>query len=170
MFAGSVSLAPYVATPVNVVREMLRIADVKPGEAVYDLGCGDGRIAITAALEFGARGVGVDINQNLVREARKRVEELHLGDRVKIIHGNLLEIDLSQADVVTMYLTTSANEKVRPKLEQELKPGARVVTHDFMIPKWEVTNSMKVQGEYRTHLIYLYIWQPKEGVRHPAKR
>ncbi|MBS7637574.1 class I SAM-dependent methyltransferase [Candidatus Bathyarchaeota archaeon] len=149
---------------------MLRIADVKPGEAVYDLGCGDGRIAITAALEFGARGVGVDINQNLVREARKRVEELHLGDRVKIIHGNLLEIDLSQADVVTMYLTTSANEKVRPKLEQELKPGARVVTHDFMIPKWEVTNSMKVQGEYRTHLIYLYIWQPKEGARHPAKR
>lgn len=169
MFVGNVSLAPYVATPVNVVREMLRIADVKPGEAVYDLGCGDGRIAITAALEFGARGVGVDINQNLVREARKRVEELHLSDRVKIIHGNLLEIDLSQADVVTMYLTTSANEKVRPKLEQELKPGARVVTHDFLIPKWEVTNSMKVQGEYRTHLIYLYIWQPKERARNPAK-
>jgi cyclopropane fatty-acyl-phospholipid synthase-like methyltransferase len=159
-----------VATPVNVVREMLRIADVRPGETVYDLGCGDGRIAITAALEFGARGVGVDINQNLVREARKRVEELHLGDRVKIIHGNLLEIDLSQADVVTMYLTTSANEKVRPKLELELKPGARVVTHDFLIPKWEVNNSVKVQGEYRTHLIYLYVWKPKEGARTAVKR
>lgn len=170
MFTNSVSLAPYVATPVNVVREMLRIADVRPGEAVYDLGCGDGRIPITAALEFGARGVGVDINQNLVREARKRVEELHLGDRVKIIHGNLLDIDLSQADVVTMYLTTSANEKVRPKLEQELRPGTRVVTHDFLIPKWEAASSVKVQGEYRTHVIYLYIWQPREGAKTALKR
>jgi len=161
VFTSGPSLAPYVASPMSVVRKMLESAELKPGETLYDLGSGDGRIAIMAAQEFGANGVGVDLNVNLVREARAKAEELHLGDRVKIIHGNLLEVDLRQADVVTMYLTTGANDKVRPKLEQELKAGARVVTHDFTIPKWNQVDTIRFKDDYRTHTIYLYRWRPK---------
>lgn len=145
----------------SVVRKMLEYADLKPGETLYDLGCGDGRIVIMAAEEFGARGVGVDLNLRLVKEARAKGEGLHLGDRVRFIHGNLFDVDLRPADVVTMYLTTGANEKVRPKLEQELRPGTRVVTHDFSISKWECVRNLRFKEDYRTHTIYLYRWQPR---------
>lgn len=149
-------MAPYVASPMSVVRKMLESAELKPGETLYDLGSGDGRIAIMAAQEFGANGVGVDLNVNLVREARAKAEELHLGERVKIIHGNLLEVDLRQADVVTMYLTTGANDKVRPKLEQELKawsPGRDPRLHDSEV---ESGRHYQVQGRLpNTHDISL---------------
>jgi len=145
----------------SVVRKMLEYANLKPEETVYDLGCGDGRIVIMAAQEFGARGVGVDLNPRLVKEARAKVESFGLGDMVRIIRGNLFNIDVSPADVVTMYLTTGANEKVRPKLERELRPGARVVTHDFSIPKWEPARNLKFRENYRTHTIYLYRWHLK---------
>ena len=145
----------------SVVKKMLEYADLKPGETVYDLGCGDGRIVIMAAHEFGARGVGVDINPRLVKEARAKAEALGLGDRVRIIHSNLFDVDVSPADVVTMYLTTGANEKVRPKLERELMPGARVVTHDFSISNWECVKNLKFRENYRTHNIYLYTWHSK---------
>ncbi|RLI07939.1 hypothetical protein DRO42_07255 [Candidatus Bathyarchaeota archaeon] len=161
MFAGSPSIAPYVASPMSVVRKMLEYADLRPGETLYDLGSGDGRIVIMAAQEFGARGVGVDLNPRLVKEARAKVEALGLSDRVRIIHGNLFDVDLSSADVVTMYLTTGANNKVRPKLERELRSGARVVTHDFSIPKWSYAKNLKFRENYRTHTIYLYRWQPE---------
>ena len=161
MFTGGRSVAPYVASPMSVVRKMLEYADLMPGETVYDLGCGDGRIVITAAQEFGARGVGVDINPRLVKEARVKAETLGLGDRIRIIHGNLFDVDVSPADVVTMYLTTGANEKVRPKLERELRAGARVVTHDFSIPHWECVKNLKFRENYRSHNIYLYTWHPK---------
>ncbi|MBS7619724.1 class I SAM-dependent methyltransferase [Candidatus Bathyarchaeota archaeon] len=156
MYYSGQSLAPYVASPVNVVKRMLEIAEVKPGETVYDLGCGDGRIVIIAAQEFGAKGVGVELNPNLVKESRAKVEELKLNDRVQIIQGDLMKVDLSQADVVTMYLTTGANEKIRPKLETELKSGARVVTHDFTIPKWNILQEIRFRDDYRSHTIYLY--------------
>ena len=156
MYYSGQSLAPYVASPVNVVKRMLEIAEVKPGETVYDLGCGDGRIVIIAAQEFGAKGVGVELNPNLVKESRAKVDELKLNDRVQILQGDLLKVDLSQADVVTMYLTTGANEKIRPKLETELKTGARVVTHDFTIPKWNIIQEIRFRDDYRTHTIYLY--------------
>lgn len=145
----------------SVVRKMLEYADLKPGETVYDLGCGDGRVVIMAAEEFGARGVGVDLNPRLVKEARGKVGALGLGHMVQIIQGNLFDVDVSPADVVTMYLTTGANEKVRPKLEQELRSGSRIVTHDFSIPKWEPANNLKFRENYRTHTIYLYKWYPK---------
>jgi len=160
VFANGRSVAPYVASPLSVVRKMLECADVKPGETVYDLGCGDGRIVITAANEFGAKGVGVDLNARLVKEARGKIEDLGIDNRVKVIQGDLFEIDLSPADIVTMYLTTGANEKVRPKLERELRPGARVVTHDFSIPKWNCVENLRFKDNYRTHTIYLYVWQP----------
>jgi len=160
MYGGSNSIAPFVASPMSVVRKMLEYADLKAEETLYDLGCGDGRIVMMAAQEFGARGVGVDLNLRLVKEARAKVDSLNLDDRVKIIHGNIFDIDLSHADVVTMYLTTGANEKVRPKLEQELRPGARVVTHDFSINKWEHVKNIRFKEDYRTHTIYLYKWPP----------
>lgn len=156
MYYSGQSLAPYVASPVNVVKRMLEIAEVKPEETVYDLGCGDGRILIIAAQEFGAKGVGVELNPNLVKESRAKVDELKLNDHVQIIQGDLMKVDLSQADVVTMYLTTGANEKIRPKLETELKSGARVVTHDFTIPKWNIVQEIRFRDDYRTHTIYLY--------------
>ena len=156
VFRRSRSLAPFVASPMSVVRKMLQYAEVKPGEVVYDLGCGDGRIVITAAQEFGAIGVGVELNPRLVEEARAKVEALGLGDRVQIILGDLMEVDLTRADVVTMYLTTGANEKVRPKLERELRPGARVVTHDFSIPGWDAVRNLRFREGYRTHTIFLY--------------
>jgi cyclopropane fatty-acyl-phospholipid synthase-like methyltransferase len=162
LYTGRDSIAPFVASPIEVVRKMLEYSDLKPGENLYDLGCGDGRVVIMAAEEFGAISVGVDLNKRLVTEARKKAKALGLDERVKIVHGNIFDIDLSQADVVTMYLTTGANEKVRPKLEQELKPRARIVTHDFSIPTWSQERNIKFREGYRSHTIYLYRWEPRE--------
>lgn len=145
--------------------EMLKMAGLKQGEILYDLGCGDGRILITAARDFGAYAVGVELDEGRAKEAREKVSNLGLEDKVKVIHGNILDLDISPADVVTLYLTTSANEKLRPKMERELKPGTRVVSHDFTIPGWEIS---KTKGRirdhsdyfsdlYDAHSIYLYI-------------
>jgi len=143
-----------------VVRRMLKLAQVKPGEVVYDLGCGDGRIVITAAKEFGAYGVGIEIRRDLALKAMRAVEEAGLSDRVKIINANLFEVDISDADVVTLYLTTSANLKVKPKLEKELKPGARVVSHEYEIPGWDpvLVDEFTEDDRYSflTHRIWLY--------------
>jgi ubiquinone/menaquinone biosynthesis C-methylase UbiE len=157
LYRGRSSIAPFVASPLLVVRTMLEYADLKPGETLYDLGSGDGRIVLTAAKEFDANGVGVELNRRLVDEAMKKSEAIDLGDRVKFIHGNIFDVDLSPADVVTMYLTTGANEKVRPKLELDLKPDARIVTHDFSIPGWQYAKNMKLKEGYRNHTIYLYV-------------
>lgn len=160
MYSGRGSIAPFVASPLSVVRKMLEYAELKPGETLYDLGCGDGRIVIMAASEFGARAVGIELNKRLLKEIYRKEEVVKLGDNVQFIHGNLFDVDISPADVVTMYLTTGANEKVRPKLERELKPRARVVTHDFSIPGWEYAKNLKFRERYHSHTIYLYVWQP----------
>jgi hypothetical protein len=115
-----------------------------------------------AAKEFGARSVGVDLNTRLISEAEAKAEKLGLIDVARFIHGNIFDVDLSPADVVTMYLTTSANEKVRPKLENELRPGARVVTHDFPVANWKNERRIKFNEENGTHTIYLYIWKPDQ--------
>ena len=153
-------IAPYVATPPKVAREMLTIAEVKPGEVVYDLGSGDGRLVIMAVQEFGANAVGVELREDLVKRSLEKVSKLHLESRIKIVHKNLFEIDVSPADVVTLYLTTSANKKVQPKLESELKPGARVVSHDYEVLGWK---PFKVENfcenprlGYPSHTLYLY--------------
>ena len=160
LYTGRDSIAPFVASPIEVVRKMLEYSDLRSGENLYDLGCGDGRVVIMAAEEFGASSVGVDLNKLLVSETRKKAKVLGLDERVKIVHGNIFDLDLSQADVVTMYLTTGANEKVRPKLENELKAGARIVTHDFSIPGWSQERNLKFREGYRSHTIYLYRWDP----------
>ncbi len=149
-------LAPYVSSPQPIVSKMLEIAGLKSGETLYDLGCGDGRIVATAAREFGAKAVGVELSPALARRAREAVESLGLGERVRIIEGDLMEVDLSRADVVALYLLTEANEQLRPKLEKELKPGARVVSLEFRIKGWKPSRVEKVEAHRHPYTIYLY--------------
>ncbi len=153
-------IAPFVASPLPVVRRMLELAELKPNEILYDLGAGDGRTVITAAKEFGARAVGIELREDLAKKALETVYQLGLQDRVTILHSNMFEVDISPADVVFLYLTTSANEKIKPKLEAELKPGARVVSHDYEISGWkpvkveEFCENPKIG--YPCHTLYLY--------------
>lgn len=150
---------PYVPTPYVVVREMLKLANVGPEDVVYDLGCGDGRIVITAVKEFNAKkAVGVEKNLELVKIARKNVRDLGLEGRVEIISGDFFDVDISEATVVTLFLLTSVNEALRPKLERELRDGARVVSHEFRIPSWQEEKRVEVLDENNiTHVIYLYL-------------
>jgi tRNA A58 N-methylase Trm61 len=139
---------------------MLLLAELKPGEVFFDLGAGDGRTVIMAAKEFGARAVGVELREDLVKRALNSVYEHGLQDRVTIVNGDMFKVDLTSADVVFLYLTTSANEKVKPKLEAELKPGVRVVSHDYEIVGWKPTQVFNFCENpdlgYPSHTIYLY--------------
>jgi len=147
---------PFVPSPEVVVRRMLQLADVRENEVVYDLGCGDGRVLIIAAKEFGARAVGIEIRRDLYEQCLKRIKDLGLEDRVKVHHGNFFDFDISDADVVTLYLLTSVNEKLRPKLERELRPGTRVVSHDFEVPGWKPIVVEDLYEEWRSHKLFLY--------------
>jgi tRNA A58 N-methylase Trm61 len=139
---------------------MLKMAELKPGEVLFDLGAGDGRTVIMAAKTFGARGVGVEMREDLAKKAISTIQDNQLADRVTIVNGDMFSVNLTSADVVFLYLTTSANEKIRPKLEQELKKGVRVVSHDYEIIGWKpqkVENFCEnPQLGYPSHTIYLY--------------
>jgi protein-L-isoaspartate O-methyltransferase len=127
----------YVPTPQPVVDAMLELAGVKQNDVVYDLGSGDGRIVITAAKKYGARGVGVELDPALVKKARENAATAGVSARVRFVTGDLFSTDLRPATVVTLYLLQSINERLRPKLVRELKPGSRVVSHVFnMGPEW----------------------------------
>jgi tRNA A58 N-methylase Trm61 len=130
------SVAPFVQTPLDVAKKMLDAAQIKPGDLLCDLGCGDGRLIILAAKDAGVRACGVELREDLIERARSEIRRLDLEDKVTVIHGDLFEVPLSEADVVTLFLTPSANDRLRPKLEMELKSGARVISHDFEIPGW----------------------------------
>jgi precorrin-6B methylase 2 len=155
-FSDRDTLAPVYPTPETVVDQMLSIAQVRPGEMVYDLGCGDGRIVIAAAQKYKAHAVGIEIRRDVYERTLATVASLGLSDQVKIVHGNALRYDLSPADVVTLYLLTSSNERLKPILLKDLRPSARVVSHDFEIQGWKpvTVNRMVVGG--RPHMIYLY--------------
>jgi predicted RNA methylase len=139
---------------------MLKLAELKPGEVLFDLGAGDGRTVIMAAKSFGARGVGVELREDLAKKAMGTIHDNGLADRVTIVNGDMFSVDLMSADVVFLYLTTSANEKIRPKLDSELKRGVRVVSHDYEIIGWKplkVENFCEnPQMGYPSHTIYLY--------------
>jgi ubiquinone/menaquinone biosynthesis C-methylase UbiE len=149
-------LAPKVSSPQVIVDRMLDLAEVKPGETVYDLGCGDGRILISAAKRFHAKGVGVEISANLVKQTNDTLRRENLENEISIQQGHLMDADLSSADVVTLYLETGSNEMIRPNLEKYLKPGARVVSHDFEIRGWKPVKVDKIHAYNRNHTIYLY--------------
>ena len=135
----------YVPTPQPVVDAMLDAAAVKQSDVVYDLGSGDGRIPITAAKKYGARGVGIEIDPALVKKATENAAAAGVSDRVRFLNQNLFDADLRQATVVTLYLLQSINERLRPKLVRELKPGARVVSHVFnMGPEWPPEQTLRV--------------------------
>jgi SAM-dependent methyltransferase len=135
---------PFVATGQDVVAEMLRLGRVGKNDIVYDLGCGDGRIVISAAKTYGARGVGVDIDPERVREARDNAVKAGVGDKVTIRQQDLFETDLRDATVVTLYLLPEVNLKLRPKLLSELKPGTRVVSHNFDMGDWTPEQVVRV--------------------------
>jgi len=149
-------LAPSYPTPEPVVDQMLTLAQLRAGETVYDLGCGDGRIVIAAAQKFKAHAVGIEIRRDIYEHTLATVASLGLSDQVKIVHGNALRYDLSPADVVTLYLLTSSNERLKPILLKDLKPTARVVSHDFEIRGWKPVTVSKIMVDGRPHMIYLY--------------
>ncbi len=149
---------PYVPTPDKVVKKMLEIAKVGPEDVVYDLGCGDGRIVITAVKDFNAKkAVGIDINDERIQDATKNVKENGVEGKVVIKKGNFFEENISEATVVTMFLLTNVNEMLRPKLESELKPGTRVVSHEFEMRGWTPKEVVKVEDGNMNHIVYLYI-------------
>jgi protein-L-isoaspartate O-methyltransferase len=155
------SLAPYVVSPQEIVDRMLELADLRPGEKLYDLGSGDGRILITAVVRFKAKAVGVEISDDLVASTNDRIHRLGLDNDARVIHGNFLDTDLSSADVVTLYLATDANEMLRPNLEKYLRNGARVVSHDYKVPGWK-PKLVDKDPERHGHIIYLYEMPPKK--------
>jgi precorrin-6B methylase 2 len=147
----------YVPTPQEVVDKMLEMADIRPGEVVYDLGCGDGRIPVTAAKKFGSKAWGFDINPVRVKESLENVEKNNVKHLVTIKLQDIFELDLSKADVITLYLLPTLNVKLIPQLDK-LKPGCRIVSHDFNMegvrPKREATYTPPGGREHR-----IYLWE-----------
>ncbi len=137
---------PYVPTPPQVVAAMLKLAGVRSGDFVIDLGCGDGRIVVMAAQKFGARGKGVDFNPTRIEEAQQNARQAGVEGRVQFIQGDFFEADLQEATVVTLYLLPDINLKLRPKLLKELKVGSRIVSHSFDMGEWEPDKTEKIDG------------------------
>jgi ribosomal protein L11 methylase PrmA len=136
----------YVPTPQEVVEAMLQVANVTKDDIVYDLGCGDGRIPVTAAKKYGARGIGIDIDPQRIKEANENVQKSGVADKVKIMNADLFTTDISEATVVTLYLLPSLNQKLMPKLKSELKPGTRIVSHAFDMGDWKPEKELDVNG------------------------
>lgn len=151
--AGTKPDVHYVPTPLDIVDAMLFVAKVGEGDIVYDLGSGDGRIVIAAARDYGALGVGIDIDYRRVSQARDNAERNGVAGRVRFIRGDLFEADISQATVVTLYLLEELNIRLRPKLLAELEPGTRIVSHDFSMGDWEPEMVLPLDGA----TIYLWI-------------
>lgn len=147
----------YVPTPEAVGVEMLRFAGVTARDVVYDLGSGDGRLVVAAAQAFGARSVGVEIEARLVQDSRERAARAGVADRATFVWGDLFAVDLAPATVVTLYLGEEMNRRLRPKLLRELRPGARVVSHDFGMDGWPPDRATIVRGPDRDHLVQLWV-------------
>lgn len=150
------SIAPFVPTPWDVIDRMLELAEVSETDVVYDLGAGDGRILLRAAKHHGARGVGYEINGGLVEDARMAIRAAGVEDKVEIRERDVFEADLEGASVVTLFLLTSAHRRLKPKLEAELRPGARVVCYKWEIPGWNPVKSVTVPVSGAGQPIYVY--------------
>ena len=148
---------PYVPTRTPVVETMLRMAAVTKSDVVYDLGCGDGRIVITAAQRYGCRGVGFDLDPERIRECLENAEKAKVTDRVKFVEGDLFKADFREATVLPMYLLTTVNLRLRPKILRELQPGSRVVSHNFGMDNWKADEHVELKVEDVTHDVFLWI-------------
>lgn len=146
----------YVPTPQNVVDAMLKLGQVKPGDVLYDLGSGDGRIPITAARQFGVRAVGIDIDEERIAEAKANAKAAGVEHLVSFREEDLFKTDFREASVVTLYLLDSLNLKLRPRLLAELKPGTRIVSHAFSMGDWEPQQALDVGGRR------IYLWTVPE--------
>ncbi len=161
---------PYVPTPWPIVDELLKLADIGPADVLYDLGSGDGRLVMTAARHFGARGVGVELQQSLVDEANARARVESLADRVRFVQADLFEFPVAEASVVTLYLLPRFVTRLVPKLRAELQPGARVVSHDYPLSPWppdktltfDVDEKEPISGSKRT-VLYYYVVPARVG-------
>ena len=154
-------LAPFMPTPTEVVERMLQMAEVTRGDVVYDLGCGDGRLVITAAKRYGARGVGVDIDPALIAQSRANAKREGVDALVEFRQQDALTVDVSPASVVTLYLLSAANLQLRPRLQTQLKPGSRVVSHQFGMGDWVPTRTDTITDRFgTTRLLYLWIIAP----------
>jgi len=161
---AAASLAPYVPTPQEVVDRMLALAQVTKDDVVYDLGCGDGRIVITAARQFGARGVGVDIDPQRISESEANAKAAGVEGLVSFKLQDAMTVDVSPATVVTLYLLSASNLKLRPILTKQLRPGARIVSHAFTMGDWRPVKTDEFtdgNGTMRT----LYLWTSDGTVR-----
>ena len=162
--AAPQKLAPYVRTPQDVVERMLTLARVGPGDIVYDLGCGDGRLVITAAKRYGARGVGVDFDLNRVKESQINAQQAGVESLVEFRQQDALTVDVSTATVVTLYLLSESNLKLRPILTKVLQPGSRIVSHQFPMGDWAPeTKETLTDAEGSQHVLYL--WRTDGRVR-----
>jgi SAM-dependent methyltransferase len=151
----------YEPTAPDVVEVMLRLANVKAGEVVYDLGCGDGRIVIAAVQNFGARGVCVDIDPQRITESEENARAAGVADRIRFLNQDLFAIDVSDAAVVMLFLSPALNLKLRPKLLRELKPGARIVSHWHDMGDWKPQRTVRVQSGGRERSVYLWTIPPQ---------
>jgi protein-L-isoaspartate O-methyltransferase len=150
-------LAPYYPTPAVIVDKMLQFAELKPGEKMFDLGSGDGRIVIAAARKYKADATGVELDDSLARQSSERIRTMGLQAVARIIQGDLLQQDYSTADLITVYLLPIGNDRVTPLLEKQLKKSARVVAHDFQFTAWKPEKMLDIDdGEGRSHRLYLY--------------
>lgn len=156
---------PYVPTDDKVVAEMLKVANVGKNDVLYDLGSGDGRIVITAAKQFGTRGVGVDIDPVRVKEANENAAKAGVTDRVRFVQQDLFETDIREATVVTLYLLPEVNLRLRPKLLKDLKPGTRLVSHNYDMGDWAPLKTIIVNLPEDAHTVYYWIVPPAGTVR-----
>jgi SAM-dependent methyltransferase len=158
------TLAPYVPTPQDVVDRMLSVAEVTTRDTVYDLGCGDGRIVITAAKKYGAHGVGIDIDKDRISDSRRNARDAGVSSLVRFEQGDILKADVSTATVVTLYLVSSSNLKLRPLLTQQLKPGARIVSHAFGMGDWQPDKVDRFTDSHGDERV-IYLWRTDGKVR-----
>src|SRR5437773_7664062 len=150
---------PYVPTTEEAVQAMLKLADVKKSDVVYDLGCGDGRIVIAAAKNYGARAVGVDIDPRRIQEAKENARKAGVEDLVRFDEKDLFQADIREASVVTLFLLSSVNLKLRPKLLQDLRPGTRIVSNTFDMGDWKADKESTVDSAADSYLSHkLYLW------------
>ncbi len=151
-------LAPYYPTPETIVQKMLQLGELKPGEKMFDLGSGDGRIVIMAARKFKADATGIEFDKDLWKQSSDRIKSLGIESRARIINGDIMKQDYSSANLLTVYLLPGSNDKLRPLLEKQLKKGTRIVSHDFEFADWtpEKTEHIEDDGRGRSHTLFLY--------------